>query len=106
MEIANLNEAYSGSYFTILGAGGPAEEWVNGVNGMLEDEGVGTPVKWFRTSGAAVNSFAGEGIRDPFPNDLTILMFPLDGLDVGRLSILRLSMPDFKWFDDVVDNMR
>ena len=29
---ANLREAYNGSYYTILGAGGDLQEWVDGYN--------------------------------------------------------------------------
>ena len=40
---ANLQEAYNGSYYTILGAGGDLQEWVDGYNQMLAEEGIGKP---------------------------------------------------------------
>lgn len=108
---ASLKEADGGSWLTILGCGGSLDEWVTGLNEFLAEQGVGTPVAWFQTTGAAVNLYATETKgaqikpQDKFPSDLTILMAPLDGLDLGRLAIVRLTMSDAKWFDDVIANM-
>lgn len=102
--VEELQVAYDGSYYLISGAGGNLKEWVDGYEDMLNEAGIGKPVKWFQTTGAAINLYAG-GNFDPFPLDLTCLLFPLDGLDVGRLAIFRLQMQD-RWFDDVIDNMR
>lgn len=101
---ADLTQAYDGSYYTIAGCGGPLIEWVDGINRILAEEGIGKPVAWYKTKGRDVNAFAGE-TTDPFQDGITLLMFPLDGLDVGRLAILKLRMGD-RWFDDVIDNMR
>ena len=38
-----------------------------------------------------------------YPDDLTFLMFPLTGLNMGRLAIFKILMSD-RWFDDIVDN--
>jgi len=109
--VEKLREAYKGSYYCIAGAGGDLTEWTQGYNAKLEEEGIGTPVEWFATTGSAVNLFAARQKdaqiieRDQFPLDLTILLFPLDGLNVGRLAYFKLAMED-RWFDDVIDNMR
>ena len=33
------------------------------------------------------------------------LAFPLDGLNVNKLAILKLQLGD-RWFDDIVDNLK
>ncbi len=43
--------------------------------------------------------------NNAYQDNLTCLMFPLDGLNAGRLAMFRLRMGD-KWFDDIVDNNR
>ena len=43
-------------------------------------------------------------MTDPFPADLTVLTFPLEGLHLGKLALFRLRMED-RWFDDIIDNM-
>lgn len=107
--INDLAKAEAGSWYTIRGAGGDLAEWVTGITELWEKEGVGTPAAFYRTTGATVNAYAGGpdvvAEDDRFKDDLTILLIPLDGLDVGRLAILRLRMGD-AWFDDVVANMR
>lgn len=101
-----LQAAKDGSFYTIIGAGGDPAEWVKGYEDLLEKEGIGKPKQWFTTTGAAVNSLAGvhDGPR-AFQLDLTFLLFPLDGLHVGKLALFKINMMD-RWFDDVVDNMR
>lgn len=101
---ANLSEAYSGSYYFIAGAGGDLNEWVEGYEKLLDESGIGKPTKWLRTTGAKVNEFAGP-TEDPFQNGLICLLFPLDGLKVGKLAIFKIRMED-RWFDDVINNMR
>ncbi len=111
IEVADLQKAYDGSWYCIAGAGGDLQEWVTGYGDMLKEQEIGAPSAWFQTNGAAVNRFAekkngGELVaRDAFPDDLTILLFPLDGLAVGGLALFKLQMAD-RWFDDVVENMR
>jgi hypothetical protein len=104
---ADLQKAYEGSYYFIAGAGGDLDEWVTGYNGLLAEEGIGEPKAWFKTTGASVNLYAGPSLecRDYFQEDLVILLFPLDGLDGGKLALFKLRAQD-RWFDDVIDNMR
>jgi len=103
---ANLKEAEAGSFYTIVGAGGDPQEWVDGVEKLLAEEGIGKPVAWFSTTGEAVNNHANPpDPKDAFQPDLTFLLFPLDGLHVGKLAMFKLQMED-RWFDDIVDNMR
>lgn len=104
--LEDLEQAEVGSFYTIRGAGGDLAEWVNGLTEMLEKHGVGKPEKWWQTTGRAVNDYAKPKRPDEvFPDDLVILMFSLDGLNVGRLALFRFGMGDV-WFDDMVQNMR
>jgi hypothetical protein len=101
---ADLSAAYDGSYYFIAGTGGDLMDWVNGYHDMFLDLEIGWPIAWYKTTGKAVNEFAGEN-DNPFPDDLTCLLFPLDGMKIGKLAMLKLTMQD-RWFDDVIDNMR
>lgn len=113
MKAADLTAAREGSYYTIAGAGGNLNQWVEGYEKALAEAGIGKPVGWYQTTGAKVNEFrrttAGRGddvhADDKFQDDLTLLLFPLDGLNVAKLAIFKLEWQD-RWFDDVVDNMR
>ena len=106
MNKADLAAAQEGSWYTILGAGGDLSEWVNGYQEMLTEQGIGTPKAWYTSTGKDVNDYlAPEDNRDCFQDDLVILMFPLDGLNVGKLAMFKLQMED-KWFDDIAGNIR
>ena len=98
-----LDTAYKGWYYTILGAGGDLNEWFEGYQDLLNKEGIGQISQWFMTSGKAVNDRYGLKGNNAFPSDLTILLFPLDGLNSGKLAMFRLRMGD-KWFNDLIDN--
>ena len=110
-DVADLEEAYGGSYYFIAGAGGSLEEWISGYEDLLKEQEIGKPTRWLRTNGATVNGFASQRKgsvitdRDQFPGDLLCLLFPLDDLNTGRLAMFKLQMQD-RWFDDVIDNMR
>jgi hypothetical protein len=105
IEGADLDAAYDGSWYFIAGTGGDLTEWTNGYEQALAVHECGKPKVWFQTTGAAVNAKAGASNVNPYADDLTCLLFPLDGLDVGRLALFKVAMQD-RWFDDVIDNMR
>jgi hypothetical protein len=106
----DLQKAYDGSYYTILGTDGPLDDWVNGYEGLLHDKEIGAPREWFTTTGESLNAFAAKIAggpiipRDRFKSELIILLFPLTDLHVGRLAIFKIAMQD-RWFDDIIDNM-
>jgi hypothetical protein len=106
-----LGQAKKGSWYTIYGAGGDLNEWVDGYQRYFTERNVGTPKAWFQTTGREVNAYASEvkhgKIRhsDTFQDDLEILLVPLEGLNVGALIPLRLALGDC-WFDDIIQNMR
>lgn len=102
-----LETAYDNSYYFIAGCGDPLEEWVEGYEDLLAEHNIGKPVRWYQTTGAAVNRYAGDipSPSDYFQEDVTCLLFPLNRLDTGKLAIFRIQMQD-RWFDDVIQNMR
>jgi hypothetical protein len=103
----DLDDAYENSYYTILGAGGDLDEWINGYNALLQESGIGTPEEWFTTTGKEINEYAAikvGAVTNPFADNLTVLMFRLDGLNASRLAIFKLRNQD-RWFEDIVDNM-
>ena len=108
--LTDLQVANDGSFYTIRGAGGDLNDWVNGYSDLMEKAKIGRPTRWYQASGAAVNYYAAKehgqtlDARDEFQADLTILMFPLEGLHVGKLAMFKLQMED-SWFDDVIANM-
>ncbi|MFN8048519.1 MAG: hypothetical protein U0P48_08090 [Ancrocorticia sp.] len=106
MKTTSHKDAYQGSHYTICGAGGDLNEWVEGYNKLLAEEGIGTPTYWAQTTGENINNYAATHgtVTDPFPADLTVLTFPLEGLHLGKLALFRLRMED-RWFDDIIDNM-
>ena len=111
VEKLDTDKAYAGSYYTIIGAGGSLNEWVEGYTNLLKEHGIGTPKCFFVCEGADVNAFAekkrgGEIYpSDKFQDDLVFLLFPLKDLDVPVLAMFKLAHED-RWFDDIVDNMR
>jgi len=102
-----LQQAYDGSWYTIIGAGGDLAEWVSGYEEWLAAEELGTPVQWYLTNGGAINAYARVSLasHQAFASDLTVLLFPLDGLAMDRLPLFKILHMD-RWFDDVIDNMR
>lgn len=106
IKTADLEAAYAGSWYTIIGAGGDPQEWVKGYEGMLKEADIGTPAAWYSALGSAVNEYVGPANpQDAFKDDLTFLLFPLDGLVVGKLAMFKLQMED-RWFDDIIQNAR
>ena len=93
----------NGSYYTIVGAGGDLNEWVDGYNKLLAEEGIGKPTEWLTFKGDAINSRYNLQGENAFKPDTTFLVFPLNGLNVGKLAMFKLRMED-RWFDDLVAN--
>nr|DAX27089.1 MAG TPA: hypothetical protein [Caudoviricetes sp.] len=98
-----FSAAYAGSYYTVLGCGGDLAEWTSGYTQLLEEAKIGKPVRFITFNGSDMNTHYGLSGKNAYQEDLTCLMFPLDGLDCGLLAMFRLRAQD-KWFDDIVDN--
>ena len=101
--LETFDEMYKGSYYTITGAGGDPNEWVEGYEKFLQQAGIGTPEKWYQFTGSQMNSKYGLTGEVAYPEDLTFLSFPLTGLNIGKLAIFKIKQED-RWFDDIVSN--
>lgn len=98
-----LEKAYNGSYYTITGCGGCLKEWIEGYEKLLQANEIGKPIEWIAFNGKEMNEEYGLTGDNAYQDDLNFLAFPLDGLNVGKLSIFKMCMGD-RWFDDIVDN--
>jgi len=98
-----FEEAYNGSYFTIEGAGGDLNDWMNGLNELLGKESIGQVETFYTFKGSDMNKYYKLTGDNKYPNNLTFLSFPLDGLSTGKLAMFKLRM-GARWFDDIVDN--
>lgn len=83
----------------LQGCGGPLQEWVDGINDLLTEEGILMNSSVFEAE--AVSSFQHGG--------LTNLLFPFEGveLDMGKLAMWRLQTHDQfggTWLSDYVPN--
>ena len=81
----------------LQGCGGDLQEWVNGINEMLTEEGILRDGSKFDNC----SSFEHDG--------LTCLLFPFEGVnvDIGSLAIWRLKTHDSfggTWLSDYVPN--
>lgn len=81
----------------LQGCGGDLQEWVDGINGLLTEEGILLDGSQFES----VSEFQHQG--------LTNLLFPFDGvkLDVGKLAVWRLQTHGQfggTWLSDYVPN--
>lgn len=81
----------------LQGCGGELQEWVDGINGLLTEEGILLNGSRFETASV----FKNEG--------LTNLLFPFEGveLNMGKLAIWRLQTHDRfggTWLSDYVPN--
>ena len=93
MNATSHKDAYQGSHYTILGAGGDLAEWVAGYNKLLAEEGIGTPVCWAQTTGENINNYAAT--RGTVKGLL---------LDEGRNRIFRIYPLNFLCLCDAADN--
>lgn len=99
----DFNKFYKGSYYTVTGCGGDINEWKDGYAEMFKSQGIGIIKEFEVFKGKDMNDFYKLEGNNKYPDDLTFLAFPLDGLNVPKLAIFRIQMND-KWFDDIVDN--
>lgn len=95
-----FEKAYNGSYYTITGVAGE-DEYKKGYQEELDHREIGKIEEWYSFTGKEFNEYYGV---NRFPNTLHFLCFPLDGLKISKLAMLKLSWGD-RWFDDIVDNL-
>ena len=101
--MADYEKMEAGSWYTITGTGGDIQEWKDGYQKLLTENGIGQISEWADFTGQQMNEQYGLTGDNAYPDDLHFLAFSLDGLDVGKLAIFKLQMDD-RWFDDIVAN--
>ena len=99
-----FEKAYKGSYYTIVGVA-DEKEYKGGYQKIFDENNIGKVKEWYSFTGKDFNEmYNPEGVNK-FRPGVNFLVFPLDGLDINKLAILRLQMGD-RWFDDMVDNSK
>ena len=102
-DCVDFAELEKGSYYTITGAGGDIQQWIDGYNELLEKESIGIPKEWCLFHGSDMNREYQLNYDVQYANDLVFLAFSSEGLDIGKLAIFKMKMKD-RWFDDIVKN--
>ena len=98
-----LKSLENASAFTVEGAGGNLDDWMRGLNKLLAENEIGQVDTFYTFSGKLMNNMYGLTGKNRYPDNFTFLCFKLDGLDVGKLAIFKLSF-GARWLDDIVDN--
>lgn len=100
-----FQQFYDGSYCTYEGAASEKgyKDWFDGVNKVFKEKDIGQIKTMYVFSGKDMNDFFKLTGTNAYPDDLHFISFPLDGLDMGRLAMFKMSA-GFRWFDDIVDN--
>lgn len=98
-----LKSLVDSSAFTVEGAGGNLDDWMQGLNKLLAENEIGQVDTFYTFSGKLMNDMYGLTGKNRYPDNFTFLCFKLDGLDVGKLAIFKLSF-GARWLDDIVDN--
>lgn len=83
-----------------LGCGGDLQEWISGINEVLNEEGIGQGT--FEEKFSEVNVTQSTGGR----TDLTFVFCLEPKLDLGRLAMWRLRFGQCSWLSDFVVNYR
>lgn len=103
LDMETIEQAYDGWYYTILGAGGDLNEWMEGLQEIFEEQGIGKVKQWYHTTGKVLNDKWDLTGNNRFKNNLSILMFDYEGMNVPKLAIFKLRAGD-RWFTDIIDN--
>lgn len=97
VSLYDLRKMNNSEGLVLQGCGGDLQEWVDGINEMLTENGILQNKSKFEKA----YTFNNE--------NLTCLLFPFDGvqLDVGKLAVWRLETRETfgsTWLSDYVDN--
>lgn len=112
LPMADLDEVFGGTTWLLL-VGVDPEGWAEGFTELMKESGIGEPRQWYRSTGARMNAYLWpndnprNGRHDYFKARAGFAMCSLDGLDPGRLAMLRLRyVENAKWSDDFLANQR
>jgi hypothetical protein len=89
--------------FVVLGAGGPKEDWINGIEKMLKEEKIVDPDEnTFSEAYIVSDNLNGKEGR----TDLVLIFADDAKPNVGKLAMWRLSFGSVCWIDDFIVNYR
>lgn len=80
----------------LLGCGGDANEWIEGVEGLLKKDGIAKAGVTLYKSTHVLTTTGGR-------TDIVLVLNP-DAVDLGRLAIWRLNFGDCSWISDYIVN--
>lgn len=102
-DLVNLEK---GSAFTFEGLMSDDKNLNDLVDFFNEKTNIKIPMKIYHATGEKVNTFYGLTGRNAYPNDLDIVLLPLDNWnELGDLPMIKIQI-GARWFDDIVDNNR
>lgn len=102
-DLVNLEK---GSAFTFEGLMSDDKNLNDLVDFFNEKTNVKIPMKIYHATGEKVNNLYGLTGRNAYPNDLDIVLLPLDNWnELGDLPMIKIQI-GARWFDDIVDNNR
>lgn len=99
----NIQMAYDKWFYTIVGAGGDLNDWMDGIQKALDKFKIGKVKQWYFTKGKVLNDKWNLTGTERFNDDLTFLMFDYEGMNVGKLAMFKIKAGD-RWFTDIIDN--
>ena len=102
-DLVNLEK---GSAFTFEGLMSDDKNLNDLVDFFNEKTNIKIPMKIYHATGEKVNTLYGLTGRNAYPNDLDIVLLPLDNWnELGDLPMIKIQI-GARWFDDIVDNNR
>ena len=102
-DLVNLEK---GSAFTFEGLMSDDKNLNDLVDFFNEKTNVKIPMKIYHATGEKVNALYGLTGRNAYPDDLDIVLLPLDNWnELGNLPMIKIQI-GARWFDDIVDNNR
>lgn len=102
-DLVNLEK---GSAFTFEGLMSDDKNLNDLVDFFNEKTNIKIPMRIYHATGEKVNNLYGLTGRNAYPNDLDIVLLPLDNWnELGDLPMIKIQI-GARWFDDIVDNNR
>ncbi|AEO93842.1 gp597 [Bacillus phage G] len=89
----------NGDGIVLLGAGGPADEWIDGVTGMLHDKGIVSSANPEEVWGEAFKLSTSGG-----RTDLALTFNSKMEFKMGMMAMWRIGFGDCSWISDYVVN--
>ena len=100
----SFGDMYRGKFYTITGAGGEVNDWIEGYTKELISSKIGRPKYWVRFTGKDLNTAYDLEPRKKYQDEMVFLAFPLDGLNIEDLTKYKFQAGD-RFFNDIIDTI-